>query len=219
MVKNVVRDCVTCRRLKGQAAVQIMGQLPLPRIQIARPFTFVGVDYAGYFDCKCTAHRSTRYYKIYAAIFVCLATRAVHIEVVADLTADALIEAVQCMISRRGLPEKMFSDRGTNMVGAKGFFEMNDEKLASFASSERFQWELIPPRAPNFGGIWEAGVRSAKHHLVVVTKNQIVEHKNIFCRIEAILNSRPLCYRQDAEQGSEIITPAHFLTQGTLRKV
>lgn len=109
------------------------------------------------------------------------------------------------MTARRGLPIQIFSDNGTNMVGAGKLLSFNREKLESFAADERFQWSCIPPRSPNFGGIWEATVRTAKKHLAVVMKNQalnLVEYCNIFARIEAILNSRPLCYRVDAEQGT-----------------
>lgn len=222
LVKRVIRECVTCRRMKGESAAQIMGQLPLPRIKISKPFSYVGVDYAGYFDCKCVAHRTVRYYKIYAAIFICLTTRAVHIEVVPDLSTDGLIEALIRMTARRGLPVHMYSDNGTNMVGAGKLLTFDREKLESFAANERFQWSYIPPRSPNFGGIWEAAVRSAKKHLAVVVKGQVLnvlEYCNIFTRIEAILNSRPLCYRADAEQGNEAITPAHFLIGDSLLAV
>lgn len=85
---------------------------------------YVGVDYADYFACKCTAHRSTRYFKIYVA------TRTVHIEVVCDLTTDALIAAVLLMISRRGIPKAIYPDNGTNMVGAKNILS-NQESLES----------------------------------------------------------------------------------------
>ena len=199
--------------------MQIMGQLPLPRICIAKPFTYVGVDYAGYFLCKCTAHRSTITYYVYAAIFVCLTTRAVHIELVTDTTSDALIEAVLCMISRQGLPKAIYSDNGPNMTGANKVWKLDEDNMRSFAANERFEWHVIPPVSSHFGGIWEAAVKSAKLHLTAATKGQvltIVEYGNLFRRIEAILNSRPLCYRDDAEQGSEVITPAHFLVGNSL---
>lgn len=219
LVKRVIRECITCRRVKGQCAAQIMGQLPSYRVKISRPFSYVGVDYAGYFDCKCVAHRTTRYYKVYAAVFVCLTTRAVQIELVADLTTDGLIEAIQRLISRRGSPVHMFSDNGLNMVGAKNLLSLDRGKLEAFSSKEFFKWAFIPPRSPNFGGIWEAAVRSAKWHLQVVAKDRalsLMEYINLFTRIEAMLNSRPLCYRADAEQGTEVITPAHFLIGDSL---
>lgn len=219
MIKGVIRNCVICRRLSGKNAVQIMGQLPLPRIQVARPFTYVGVDYAGYFKCKCTAHRSTKFSLIYAAIFVCLVTRAIHIEVVTDLSTNALIEAVMCLISRRGLPKVIYSDNGSNMTGAANILAIDAEKLLLFSAHERFDWKFIPPNSPNFGGVWEAGVKSTKRHLSAVSGGHaltIVEYGNVFRRIEAILNSRPLCYRNDVEQGSEVITPAHFLIGSSL---
>lgn len=70
LVKRIIRECVTCRRMNGESAAQIMGQLPLPRVKISKPFSYVGLEYAGYFYCKCVAHRSVRHHKIYAAIFL-----------------------------------------------------------------------------------------------------------------------------------------------------
>ena len=141
----------------------------------------------GHFDCKCTGHRSTKFFRVYAALFVCLATRAIHIEVVSDLTTDALIEAVLCMISRCGLPSFIYSDNGSNMVGASNLLSLDKEKLESFAARERFEWKFIPLVSPNFGCVWEAGVKSAKWHLSAAVQGQaltIVEYGNVFRRIE-----------------------------------
>ena len=89
LVKRILQKCVTCYRVGGKSAAQIIGQLPLPHIQVAAPFTYIGVHYPRFFDSKCTAHRTTHYYEIHAAIFVCMTTRAVHVEVATNLTTEA----------------------------------------------------------------------------------------------------------------------------------
>lgn len=147
-------------------------------------------------------------------MFVCLTVRAVHIEIVSDLSTPKFIESLQRFISRRGLPVTVFSDNGTNFVGAKNFFELDRAQLINFATSERFKWVFIPPKAPNFGGSWEAAVKSAKKHLMSVTHGATLtfeEYGTLFTRVEAVLNSRPLCYKETPSQGVDALSPSHFL--------
>jgi hypothetical protein len=104
LVKRIIRECVLCTRLKAVLERQIMGHLPNPRSSVSRPFTHVGVDFTGHFTIKCLNHRSPKLLKVYAAFFVCFCTRAVHIELVSDLTAQNFIGSLQRFISRRGKP-------------------------------------------------------------------------------------------------------------------
>ncbi|XP_065208537.1 uncharacterized protein LOC135837249 [Planococcus citri] len=214
LIKFIIRSCVTCNTLKGVTAEQLMGDLPSHRITIAPPFTYVGVDFAGPFQCKCTEHRSTKYNQIYAAVFVCLTVRAVHIEIVSGLSTEKFIFALQTFVARRGLPSVMFSDNATNFVGTKNVFELNKNQVTEYATSENIQWRFIPPASPHHGGIWEAAVKSFKQHLISITRGNILnieEYRTLFTRIEGVMNSRPLCYKNSIEQGTEIITPSHFL--------
>lgn len=75
-------------------------------------------------------------------------------------------------------------------------------------------WHFIPASAPHFGGLWEAGVRSFKHHLKRVvgahTLSQL-ELATLLCQIEACLNSRPLIALTDDPESFEALTPGHFL--------
>lgn len=98
-----------------------------------------GVDLAGFFSCKCVAHRSVRHYKIYAAVFVCLTVHAVHIEIVSDLTADKFIDALQRFVGRGGVPFVVYSDNATNFVGVRNLFESNKDKLINFVTQEQFK--------------------------------------------------------------------------------
>ncbi|KAK7574411.1 hypothetical protein V9T40_011602 [Parthenolecanium corni] len=220
LVKFVVHSCVQCARYKGETASQLMGQLPPFRVNVSRPFTHTGVDLAGPFQCKCVAHRTTRYYKVYMAIFVCMTVKCVHIEVVTDLSTAKFIEALQRFIARRGAPRKMYSDNATNFVGTRNLVVLNQAEVESFSASEGISWSMIPARSPHFGGVWESAVRSAKYHIARVTDGAVLsydEYCTLFTRVEAILNSRPLCTSID--QGQEVITPAHFLIGQSLNAV
>lgn len=212
LVKHVIYGCVRCTRFKGEAASQLMGQLPPFRVEASRPFTHTGVDLAGPFTCKCVMHRTTRYYKVYVAIFVCMVVKCVHMEIVSDLSSAKFVEALQRFIARRGCPSNLYSDNGTNFVGAKNLIIDNQERVLSFLASEGISWSMIPPRSPHFGGLWESAVRSAKYHFSRVNVGNVLsydEYVTMVARVEAILNSRPLCV--DVSQGSEVLTPGHFL--------
>nr|XP_015915288.2 uncharacterized protein LOC107445418 [Parasteatoda tepidariorum] len=89
-----------------------------------------------------------------------------------------------------------------------------DETLASYFTNEGIDWKFIPPRSPNFGGIWEAGVKSFKFHLKRVIGNQnltLEEFLTILTEIEGVLNSRPLTPLSPEFDEFETLSPGHFL--------
>ncbi|GFS77604.1 DUF5641 domain-containing protein [Trichonephila clavipes] len=115
---------------------QLMGNLPKHRVTLERPFFSCGIDYAGPVLIKCNKGQRTKSTKDYIALFVCLATKAVHIEAVRDLTTDSFIAALRRFSARRGAPRHIYSDNGTNFVGAL------PEELPS-TSNHRDRWELL----------------------------------------------------------------------------
>ncbi|KAK7603897.1 hypothetical protein V9T40_004170 [Parthenolecanium corni] len=214
-VKSVVRQCVYCSRLGAQVRHQIMADLPAARVQVSRPFSHTGVDYAGPLSIKCTNHRSTKFNKVYLAFFVCFATKAVHIEVVGDLTTEAFTFTFDRFISRRGLPIVMSSDNATNFTGFANV--LTNDQLANYATSQNFTWKFIPARSPHVGGLWEAAVKSGKALLIKAIGQQVLtleQLTTVTTKVEAILNSRPLC--QDSSTESNYLTPAHFLIGSSL---
>ena len=101
-----------------------------------------------------------------------MATKAIHIEMVCDLTSEAFVATLKRFFARRGKCNTLFSDNATNFVGAhsdikklQGFVKNPDEVLAKMLAADGITWRFIPTGAPNFGGLWEAGVKSFKHHL------------------------------------------------------
>lgn len=221
-VKAVVRKCITCFKYRAQTQQQQMGSLPVERTTESRPFTNTGVDFCGPFDIKNMVGRGCRTTKGYVAIFICMATKAIHIEVVSNLTSEAFIAALKRMIGRRGAVAHMFSDNGTNFVGANKIIqaeyrafqkEYNDE-LTMELTKLGMEWHFNPPSAPHFGGLWEAGVKSIKHHLKRVVgdvKLTYEELATVLCQIEACLNSRPLYPLTEDPDDLRVLTPGHFL--------
>jgi len=74
------------------------------------PFLNTGIDYAGPYYIKCSKSRGQKTYKGYIAVFVCMATKAIHLEVVSDLTSDAFLAAIRRFIARRGKCAAIYSD-------------------------------------------------------------------------------------------------------------
>lgn len=203
------------RWLQGSAWVicPVLGLLP--------HFHFQQLDYAGPFFIKDKKGRGCKLVKCHVSLFVCFATKALHIEIVTDLTKDAFVSALRRFVSRRGLPSHMYSDNGTSFVGANnelkelGQFLLNENSMLSeFGESIGIQWHFIPAYSPHFGGLWEAGVRSVKHHLKSIAScaNLLYEEFYTFLlQIESILNSRPLSPLSTDPSDYEPLTPAHFL--------
>ncbi|CAI6373869.1 unnamed protein product [Macrosiphum euphorbiae] len=190
-----------------------MAPLPRERVQCSRPFTYTGVDFAGPLIIR-SGIRGRSGTKAWVSIFVCFSTRAVHIEVVEDLTSKAFIAALRRFVARRGKPAELWSDNGTNFVRANKELTKYTQHLGSQLANEGITWRFNPPSAPHFGGLWEAAVKSAKHHLARTTgkaKLTLSELSTLLCQIEACLNSRPLIPMSSDPNDFTSLTPAHFL--------
>ena len=107
--------------------------------------------------------RKRNFTKGYVAVLVSLSVKAVHLEPVMDLTTSAFIATLRRLITRRGIPSNMWSDNGTNFVGAlKELKELiRSPEVADLCTHQRIDWKFIPEYAPHFGGLWEAAVRSS----------------------------------------------------------
>ena len=216
-VRRFIFTCVPCTRTKASRPFPFMGDLPSHRVELHRPFLRVGMDYGGPFVLKETRRRNSRTTKAYLALFIRMSTKAVHLEMVSDLSTDAFLASLDRFVSRRGVPSDIYSDNGTNYVGAarqlKALF--HDPELQSEVSNRvPSNWHFNPPAAPHFGGLWEAAIKSTKTHLRRVIGIQILtteEFLTLITRIEGILNSRPLTAMSADPNDLQPLTPGHFL--------
>lgn len=163
--------------------------------------------------------------KGYIAVFVCLVTRAVHLEPVMAMTTDAFKAAFLRFTARRGPCEMLLSDNGTNFVDAnneliEAYNSWDSSEMQRMINLEHCVWKFITPSAPHEGGLWEAAVKSMKYHLrraMGPIEYSLDGITTLVAGIEACLNSRPLCAMSDDPQDMEILTPAHFLIGRRLR--
>lgn len=223
IARAVTHECVTCAKLNARPIQQLMGDLPSYRVQLSAPFHHTGVDYAGPINIRVGGPRSRTTMKSWIAIFVCMSTKAVHLELVSGLSTKEFLNAMDRFIARRGLPAHMHSDQGTNFVGANSELQaiikqLNTTNFKTFLKSnskyEDITWHFIPPRSPNFGGLWEAAVKIVKTHLIKIVGSQLLNYEElatVLYRVEAVVNSRPLTPLSEDPNDLLSLTPAHFL--------
>lgn len=227
LANTVIYGCVQCFRTKPKVLDQLMADLPSERVSPAPPFLNVGVDYCGPFMIRYPIRRSNPT-KHFVAIFVCLVTKAVHLELVNDLTSEAFLAAFKRFVARRGKPALVMCDNALNFVGAKR--QLNEmqqlflnqgfcDSVTRGAVEEGIEFRFIPARSPNFGGLWEAAVKSFKGHFKRTIGDKVLQHDEmctVLPQIEAVLNSRPLTPISSDPLDFEALTPGHFLVQRPL---
>ena len=226
--KTVSRSCVHCKKVYARTYTQFMGQLPPSRV-IPTSFYQTGADFAGPIMVKRGYTRARTLVKTYICVFICMATKAVHLEVVQDLSSDGFLATLRCFVARRGCPETLTTDNGTNFIGAqmelKDLYDLlntpkTQDAVDRYCTAQSIKWSHTPTRSPHFGGLWEAAVKSMKlllnkvvgpHHLF------IDELYSLTVEVESVLNSRPLTPLDCAsDDGIEVLTPGHFLVGKSL---
>lgn len=218
ILHEVCRKCAVCVRFDAKPPQPLMADLPSTRVQQCRPFSKVGIDFAGPLQMREVRLRKSRTYKVYIAVFICFTVKAVHLEVVTELSTEAFLCALDRFVARRGMPSDIFSDCGTNFIGADKQLQsiVNKPENRTILANARStcSWHFNPPSAPHFGGLWEAAVRSAKRLLIRVMGTHIFtyeEFTTVLTRVEAVLNSRPLTPLSSDPTDLDYLSPGHFL--------
>ena len=218
-VRRVVLGCVKCQMLFKEPMSQKMA--PLPEVRVSRPgspFECTGVDVFGPFEVKIAGRAM---HKVWVALFTCMAVRAVHFEVLRDMSASTFINALIRFRARRPGVRRLFSDNGTNFSSAdkeiRACVEAWNRESADELAMQGLSWTFIPPLSPHYGGVWERCVKSAKRHLTAMLAKEGV-HIEVFTTVlvkaESIMNHRPLTRVGADVRDCEPLTPMHFLAPG-----
>jgi len=214
-VRKLLYQCVTCRKLEGPH-YRAVPPPPLPefRVKEAPPFAYSGVDFAGPLYIK--APEGSESSKVWVALYTCCITRATHLELVPDMTAQSFLRSFKRFTSRRGVPIQMVSDNGKTFVAAAQIIDrvlMSPEVQQHFAGM-RVKWVFNLEKAPWWGGFFERLVQTMKRCLrkaIGKAKLTYDELLTVLTEVEAIINSRPLSYFS-SEDLEEPLTPSHLLT-------
>ena len=224
LVRSIIWECFKCRKLRGKVGSQIMANLPADRLTPGPPFTSVGVDAFGPWDIVTRRTRGgSANNKRWAVLYTCLTTRAIHIEVVEEMSASSFINATRRFIAIRG-PVRIFrSDRGTNFVGATDDMNVNavnveDGTMRNFMDDNRTTWIFNPPGSSHMGGAWErliGVVRRILESMLADFRGDLTHEvfSTLMAESCAIVNSRPLVQVSVDPENPVVLSPAMLLTQ------
>ena len=216
-IRDWERECAECRKRKAKPATQIMAPLPNTRLKMPlKAFSHVGIDFGGPFLTVQGRGRSRQ--KRYLCLFTCMATRAVHLEVAFGLDTDSFLIAFYRMASRRGLPQEVTSDNGTNFIGASRELkelvaQLDKQMIDQSTANKGVKWHVNPPLAPHFGGVHEVMIRAAKRAIYAILSEAEVKDEELITAVtgaEGLINSRPLTYQSANPADNVPLTPNHF---------
>lgn len=192
-IRNVLHRCVSCQKQQNELFHTTESKLARFRSNFSQPFENTGLDHFG-------PLLSSNHKKMYILLFTCSCVRAVHLELVQNLSTEETLLAIRRFTSRRGMPSCFYSDN------AKCF-----KAVQSMVSAK---WKFIPERSPFWGGWWERLIRTIKSSMIKTLGNTSLndsELRTIITELEFVMNSRPLTYVSEDPNSESPLTPLSFL--------
>ena len=230
-IKAALAGCVTCKRWHARSIAQKISPLPEDRLVQSRPFSRIGVDFAGPFLATEEATEVTKVdavelrrtievsRKVWICLFTCMSTRAVCVDVVTDMKTSTFLNALRRLAARFGKPEKIWSDNAKTFKAAanelKALWSPSSfKKMKAKLLEDGITWINIAPASPWQGGFYErlVGLVKAPFKKVFLTqKMSLDEFRTVMLEIEAVVNSRPLAAVTDDPSDPTPVTPAKLL--------
>ncbi len=207
-IKRVTQKCVKCRRFDSTKPNVPLAALPEDRVKNASAFEVTGIDLAGPLMLKTKK-------KVYIVLFTCAIYRGIHLELTESLSTEDFLLAFVRFCKRKRRPSIVYTDNGTNFVGAVNLFKQIDWKEVERRNKQlRITWRFNPPSAPWWGGWWERLVRSVKdllRRMLGFRKLSYAELETSLCEVESAINNRPLTYVTEDPEDLIPLTPAMFI--------
>ena len=212
-LKSIVLRCMTCHNRRARTlAKPAPPPLPAERVQWQRSFSTVGVDHTGHFYARDAFGNRI---KLYICLFVCATTRAVHLEVVDNLSATSFILCLRRLAAAKGIPSTIISDNHKTFISGEKFLLdlQEDDIIKEFLQDHRIQWRHQMPRSPWMGGHFKRLVRTIKTSLSAAIARKLYnqdEFTTIVKEVESIVNAHPLTY-QSNDTRDQPLTPSQLL--------
>ena len=212
-IKVLLCRCVTCKKHSGKPyKAPDIAPLPKVRLQDTPPFTVTGIDFTGAMYIR----QDNTETKAYICLFTCATMRAVHLEVVTDLSMETFLLTFRRFSSRKSLPQVIMSDNASTYLSAAEELRelLNSVELEAAMELCGVVWKFITKKAPWHGGYWERLIGLTKTALKRVLGRahiNLVTLQTLVVEIETILNNRPLTYISDDPKDMEPLTPSHLL--------
>ena len=217
-VRSTLKSCVVCRRHEGgNYKMPPLAPLPRARVSQSMPFCRTGLDYLGPLYIKSEQNAK----KVWVCLFTCMSTRAVHLELVTDMTTDEFLMALRRFIAQRGKPDSILSDNASTFKAASKVLNqvwrdiLKSEDVQSYVANKRIEWSFIVELAPWMGGFYERLVGLVKRSLRKSLGRRmltLIQLQTLLKEAEAVVNSRPLVYLGDDINSNIALTPGHFLS-------
>ena len=217
-VSSVLRNCTVCRRHEGGPyKMPVMAPLPKTRVTSAVPFSRTGLDYLGPLYIKTKEGQR----KVWVCLFTCMVTRAIHLELLQDMSAEEFLLGFRRFISNRGTPIEITSDNALQFKTASKVLNLvwkhviQSKEVQTYASNVGVKWNFIVELAPWMGGFYERLVGLVKRALRKTINRKLlsfIQLQTVLKEVEAVVNSRPLVYVSGDIDSTLALSPKHFLT-------
>ena len=218
-IKSFINKCVVCRKLRASCQEQYMADLPSDRVERCAPFSKVGLDVFGHWnihDGK-TTRRTAGTKKVWAVLFTCLYSRAIHVEPLPFLDTLSFQNSLRRFLAVRGSCQLIRSDKGTNLTSTSK--DIDFISINKFLEDNACKWEFNPPHASHFGGVWERKIgqmRRAMDAAILKTSPRTLSRDELYTFLQEaanIVNSTPMWEISSDPNDLCPVSPSMLLTQ------